>query len=116
MSAPSKEEFYQSLTADTYCGWDWCRRLYGYQYTDPDFLKRVFARLEELSRGRVKYIYALYVKLEIAYEIEQEREAGAELVNQIDKDYERKVKETEWQEKKKQSVSNQALNAIMGWK
>ncbi len=93
MSAPSKEEFLQDLTAATWCGYAWCRKLYGYQYTDPAFLQRVYARLDELGRDKVKYIYALYVKLEIAYEMEQEREAGADMVEQIDKNYERQVRE-----------------------
>ena len=116
MSAPSKEQFYQSLNADTWCGWDWCRKLYGYQLTDADFLQRVYARLDELNRGAVKYIYCLYVKTQIAHEIEQQKDAGKWLVEQIDKDYERMVKETEWQKKNKRNVSNQVLNAVMGWK
>ena len=49
MNTPNKEQFYQNLNAATYCGWDWCRKLYGYQYTDVGFLERVYARLEELD-------------------------------------------------------------------
>lgn len=90
MSAPSKEEFYQSLTADTWCGWDWCRKLYGYQITDQAFLERVFARLDELNRSRIKTIYGFYYKTQRAYEIERERDAGAWLVDKTHKDYERK--------------------------
>ena len=116
MSTPSKEEFYQSLNEDTCCGYTWCRRLYGYQYVEQEFLDRIFARLDELNRGKVKYIYAAYLKFQIAYEIEQEQQAGTWLVGQIDKNYERKVTETEWRKKKRQISSNQALNAIMGWK
>ena len=93
MSAPSKENFFQSLTADTWCGWDWCRKLYGYSVTDPAFLERVFARLDELNRLRVKHIYAFYLKTQIAHEKEQEREARKWLDKQIDKNYERQVKE-----------------------
>lgn len=89
----SKEEFYQSLTVDTWCGWDWCRKLYGYQITDPTFLERVFARLEELNRDKVKFIYGFYLKTQIAHEIAIEREAGELVKKQIDRDYERKVKE-----------------------
>lgn len=115
MSAPSKEQFYQSLDVDTWCGWDWCRKLYGYQFTDADFLQRVYARLEELNREKVKYIYAFYVKTQIAHELAYEREAAAWLVAQTDKNYEREVKETEWQKKSKRNASNQALSAVMGW-
>ena len=95
MSTSSKEQFYNNLNAATYCGWDWCRKLYGYQYTDASFLERVYARLEELDRKRVKYIYALYVKTQIAHEMAQMQEAGKWLVEQTNKNYERKVKE--WQ-------------------
>ena len=77
MIALSKEQFYQSLNAGTWCGWDWCRKLYGYQYKDEEFLKRVYARLEELNREKVKYIYAFYVKTQIAYEIAQEKDFQA---------------------------------------
>ena len=103
----SKEEFYQSLNADTLCGWEWCRKFYGYQLMDPDFLKRVYARLEELNRDRVKNIYLVYVRTEIAHEIAQEREAGAWLVEQIDRNYERMVKE--WQKQSLQSMSDSEL-------
>ena len=99
MRAPSKEQFYADLNAGTWCGWDWCRKLYGYQVTDPEFLGRVYARLDELGRGRVKYIYSLYVKLEIAHELKQMEPVGRRLREESDKNYERKVKKTEWQEK-----------------
>ena len=89
----SKEQFYQDLKADTWCGWDWCRKLYGYQYKDEDFLKSVYARLEELNRKKVKYIYAFYVKTQITYEMAQEKDAAHWLVEQTDKNYERQVKE-----------------------
>lgn len=93
MSAPSKEQFYQSLNADTWCGWDWCRKLYGYQVTDADFLQRVYARLSELNRDRVKHIYTFFVKTQIAHEMAQDRDAGRGMVEEIDKNYERQVKE-----------------------
>lgn len=106
MSAPSKENFFQSLTADTWCGWDWCRKLYGYSVTDPAFLERVFARLDELNRPRVKTIYGIYYRTQIAHERAQEREAGEWLDKQINKNYERQVKE--W--KKKHEKSSRAQN------
>jgi len=115
MSAPSKENFFQSLTADTWCGWDWCRKLYGYSVTDPAFLERVFARLDELNRLRVKHIYAFYLKTQIAHEKEQEREAGEWLDKQINKNYERQVKETECQKKMKKNASNRAFQTVLGW-
>ena len=118
MSAPSKEEFYQSLNADTWCGWDWCRKLYGYSVTDQAFLERVFVRLDELKRGRVKTIYGFYYKTQRTYEIEQERDAGAWLVEQTHKDYERKVKELQCQKKKKASRSQNyaIISQMLGFK
>ena len=118
MSVPSKEEFYQGLNADTWCGWDWGRKLYGYQIADPAFLERVFARLDELNRSRVKTIYGSYYKTQRAYEIEQERDAGAWLVEQTHKDYERKVKELQCQKKKKASRSQNyaIISQMLGFK
>ena len=118
MSVPSKEEFYQGLNADTWCGWDWCRKLYGYQIADPAFLERVFARLDELNRSRVKTIYGSYYKTQRAYEIEQERDAGAWLGEQTHKDYERKVKELQCQKKKKASRSQNyaIISQMLGFK
>lgn len=115
MSAPSKENFFQSLTADTWCGWDWCRKLYGYSVTDPALLERVFARLDELNRPRVKTIYGIYYRTQIAHERTQEREAGEWLTRQIDKNYERQVKETECQKKMKKNASNRAFQTVLGW-
>ena len=112
MSAPSKEQFYQDLNADTWCGYDWCRRLYGYQYYDNDFLERVYAKLDALNRGRVKYIYCLFVKTQIAYEMRQTQDAGKWLVEQIDKNYERQVKETEWQKKQGKQIRVQNYATI----
>lgn len=89
----NEEKFYQSLNADTWCGWDWCRKVYGYQITDPAFLERVFDRLDELNRDKVKFIYGFYLKTQIAHEIAIEREAGELVKKQIDRDYERQVKE-----------------------
>ena len=117
MSAPSKEEFYQSLNADTWCGWDWRRKLYGYQITDPAFLERVFARLDELNRPRVKTIYRIYCRTQIAHERAQEREAGEWLTRQIDKNYERMVKE--WQKttrKPSRSQNYATISAMLGFK
>lgn len=115
MSGPSKEEFYQSLNADTYCGYTWCRRLYGYQITDSAFLERVYARLDELGRDKVKYIYSLFVKLQIVQEMREEHKGGEGMVERIDREYERKVKETEWQKKQGKLTKAQVAKQILKW-
>ncbi len=58
MSTSSKEQFYNNLNAATYCGWDWCGKLYGYQCTDVGFLERVYARLVRPPEGKI-YLCAL---------------------------------------------------------
>lgn len=106
-----KEEFFQSLDAATWCGWDWCRKVYGYQVTDPDFLKRVYDRLDELNRVRVKNIYLFYVKTEIAHQTARKRIAGEWLADKAHKEYERKVRE--WQ--KKQFLNNSQQSSYLIW-
>lgn len=93
METPSKEQFYQDLNADTFCGFQWCKKLYGYSMYDKSFLERVFARLDELGRDRVKVIYGLFLKWQMADELKADKEAGAYEREMIDKNYERQVKE-----------------------
>lgn len=100
MVTPNKEQFYQNLDENTYCGADWCKKLYAYQMYDNGFLKRIYSRLDELGREKVKYIYGLYVKTEIAREIEQMKGAGKWLAEQTDKNYERMVKDCQKNSKK----------------
>ena len=95
MSAPSKEQFYQDLNENTFCGYTWCRKLYGFQMYDNAFLERIFARLDELGRGRVKSIYGLYLKWEMRHEIEQMKDAGTWLVKRNQEEREREEREYE---------------------
>lgn len=105
MSAPSKEQFFQELNEDTYYGYQWCRKLYGYAWSDPKFLERVYKRLDELGRDKVKYIYWLYFKTQKDYEFEQEKDAAEWLAKQNNRKYERQV--TDWQKKESsQSTKN----------
>ena len=103
MAAPSKEQFYQDLNEDTFCGYQWCKQLYGYSISNEGFLERVFARLDELGRDKVKVIFALYMKWEIRYQGEQEKEPAHWLVEQTEKEYERKVKECKKKQPNQQS-------------
>lgn len=88
-----KEKFLLELDHDIFCGYDWCRHLYAYQYADPAFLERVYARLDELGRCRTKSICALYLRSETEYWSRQEQEAGKWLVKRIDREYERQVRD-----------------------
>lgn len=105
MATPNKEQFYQDITADTFCGYQWCKKLYGYSMYDKPFLERVFARLDELGRSRVKVIYAIYFKWQMALELEQDKSAAHWLVERTDKEYERNVKECQKQQKEEMGCS-----------
>lgn len=110
MAAPSKEQFYQDLNEDTFCGYQWCKQLYGYSIGNEGFLEQVFARLDELGRDKVKVIFALYMKWEIKYQGEQEKEAAHWLVEQTDKNYERQVRE--WQKQQKEETGRSWMNGM----
>ena len=95
MSGPSKEQFFQELNEDTFCGYVWCRKLYGYAWSDPKFLERVSQRLDELGRDKVKYIFGLYFRTQKDYELIQQKDAAEWLAKQNNRKYERQV--TDWQ-------------------
>ena len=102
----NKQKFYEDLNTSTICGWEWCRKLYCYQLTDPAFLERVYARLEELSRDRVKNIYLFYVKTEIYFWSKELKDSGA--AEMASRNYkERQVKE--WKKKNLQAMTDSEL-------
>ena len=93
MAAPSKEQFLADLNEETFCGYQWCKKLYGYSICDKDFPERVLSRLDELGRERVRFIYGLFVKWEIAYWLNVDKGCAGGVRERIDKNYERQVKE-----------------------
>ena len=95
----SKEEFYQSINEDTFAGADFCRKLYGYCYTDDKFLEKVLDKFKSFGRTRVIYIYSAFVQTYIHFQMEREKEAAKWFRKQTDRDYERRVKEAEWKKK-----------------
>lgn len=111
MSGPSKEQFFQKLNEDTYCGYVWCRKLYDYSMTEPKFLERVYKRLDELGRDNVKYIFGLYFRTQIAYERDQHKDAAKWLAD--NKKYERQV--TDWQKKSEKLTKAEVAKQILNW-
>ena len=87
----NKEQFYQELNLDTYCGYTWCRKLYGYSKFEPKFLEQIGKKLDELGRSRVKYVFSVYFKTQMAYELGQEKAAGEWYSKQQEKKQEREV-------------------------
>ena len=106
MSAPSKEQFYQDLNADTFCGYQWCKQLYGYHLGNEGFVEHVFARLDELGREGVKAIYGLYVKWEMDDYLNACKVGAGDARERIDRNYERQVRECE----KNQQMTNYLAN------
>lgn len=117
MAAPSKEQFLADLNEDTYCGYQWCKQLYGYHLGNDGFVERVFDRLDELGRDKVKVIYGLFLKWQMTDEMKADKEAGAYEREMIDKNYERQVRECERNQRMTNylnSLSNEEL--IQLWK
>jgi len=110
----SKEEFYQSINEDTFFGADFCRKLYGYCLTDDTFLEKVMEKFKALGRDKVIYIYSLFVRLELHFEMQEQKKATPMVRERIDRNYERKVKEETW--KKKQPLTKEQVSQqIMKW-
>lgn len=89
---PSKEQFLADLNEDTFCGYQWCKQLYGYHLGNEGYVERVFARLDELGRDKVKVIYGLFKTLEEGQQKQIIKELGGQVRERIDKEYERNCK------------------------
>ena len=108
----SKEEFYQSINENTFAGADFCRKLYGYCYTDDTFLEKVLDKFKSFGRDKVIYIYSAFVTMYIHFQMEEEKEAAKWLREQIDRDYERKVKQEEWERVKGRQTDKSGMNGM----
>ena len=101
----SKEEFYEGINEDTFAGAEFCRKLYGYCLYDDTFLERVMEKFKTLGRDKFIYVYSTFVQIYTHFQIEEEKEAGRWLVGKTEKEYERKVKEAEWEKKQQERGS-----------
>lgn len=108
----SKEEFYQSINYDTYAGADFCRKLYGYCLTDDTFLEKVMEQLKALGRDKVIYIYSLFVRLELHFEMQEEKKAAPLVRERIGRDYERKVKQEAWKQSENRKADKSWMNGM----
>lgn len=108
----SKEEFYQSITSDTAFSADFCRKVYGYDISYSGLADKVLALFESFGRPNVRYIYSLYLWAENHFWSEGVKAVNApEMVrNDIDRNYERQVKE--WQKETRQSVEENWMNGM----
>lgn len=89
----NKQEFFQSINADTEVDENFFKRLYAYSCYDKQFLIDVMKRFAACGRRNVSYVYTVYVYFEKDRERSMMIPAAVWLRDQIDKDYERQVKE-----------------------
>ena len=87
------EEFEKSINHDTAVTFQFCKKLYGYGYYDPEYIQSILDKFDEMGRPFAKYIFGLYLKTELKLEAEMYKDAGRDMPKEIDREYERMVKE-----------------------
>ena len=95
-----------------------CKKLYGYGYYDREYIQSILDKFDEMGRPFAKYIFGLYLKTELKLEAEMYKEAGQDMPKEIDRNYERMVKESQWQKKEKVSRSQNyaTISQMLGFK
>lgn len=95
----NKTEFFRDIDWEAPLSRDFITKLYGYSLCDPALLVDVLAEYEKHGRDRVKYVYRLFVDLEEQQLTQEYQPVAKRLTDQINAEYERKVKEYEWKKK-----------------
>lgn len=111
----NKQEFFQGITKDSPCGYEFCRMMYGYGMYDNEFLMEVMERFKEYGRDKVPYVYATYLYIEERLEKKNMISAATWLKQEIDRRYERSCKEQKVEKRQQKEQSNQALMNALGW-
>ena len=109
----TKEEFKESINQDTAVTFQFCKRLYGYGYYDKQYIKDILDKFDEMGRPFAKYIFGLYLKTELQLEAETYKKAGKDMPKEIDKEYERMVKEWQKTTRKPSRSQNYAIISQM---
>ena len=91
----NKEEFYQNINENTFVGADFCRKLYGYCYTDDTFLERVMDKFKSFGRDKVVYIFSTFATLYIHFQMEEKKDIAHWYAAECKKRCEKKEKEGE---------------------
>ena len=89
----TKEEFKESINQDTAVTFQFCKKFYGYGYYDREYIQSILDKVDEMGRPFAKYIFGWYLKTELKLEAEMYKEAGQDMLKEIDRNYERMVKE-----------------------
>lgn len=116
----TKEEFKESINQDTAVTFQFCKKLYGYGYYDREYIQSILDKFDEMGRPFAKYIFGLYLKTELKLEAEMYKEAGQDMPKEIDRNYERMVKECRRQNLQNMSDSEllmklKEVRAARGW-
>lgn len=101
----NKDIFYQSIAVDMIADIDTYKRIYGYELSYPGYLVKVQDRLVEIGRIDVIKGYNEWLRLYQDNENEQLKPIARLLKEQIDKEYERMVKN--YAERRKAEFSNE---------
>ena len=114
MQSMNKTEFFRDIDWEAPLSRDFITKLYGYSLCDPALLVDVLAEYEKHGRDRVKYVYRLFVDLEEQQLTQEYQPVAKRLTDQINAEYERKVKEYEWKKKRYlQSLSEEELKQML---
>ena len=90
----TKEEFYDSIDADTEFSFEFCRGLYSYSLYDPPFADKVIDKFRLIyGRDKVRYIYSFFLYWQIRAEDEEIKPAARELRERWERDNERRKRE-----------------------
>lgn len=106
----TKEEFKESINHDTAVTFQFCKKLYGYGYYDREYIQNILDKFDEMGRPFAKYIFGLYLKTELKLEAEMHKEAGQDMPKEIDRNYERMVKECQ-----KQNLQNMSDSELKNY-
>lgn len=89
---PSRQELLDSIRPEMKLTKEFFKRIYGYAYTTPEFAEEALSKLEAAGCSRAREYYQNYIQEYEAWYDEQVKPAAKWIREQIDKDFERKVK------------------------
>lgn len=111
----TKEEFKESINHDMAVTFQFCKKLYGYGYYDREYIQNILDKFDEMGRPFAKYIFGLYLKTELKLEAEMYKEAGQDMPKEIDRNYERMVKENKCLMNHEKLTRTEVARQILKW-
>ena len=96
---PNKNDFFLSIDRGLKANENFYKKIYGYSVTDSAFRTRVTNKIVEIGRKEVIEEYNLWLSNYLEEVNLSMKEAAIWLRKEIDEEYERRVKEREWEQK-----------------